>query len=181
MPSGNISPGGTKIQARAAHIMNWQPSIAAVGTTGGGLDTAMTASNRYTSIYIPGDVLITNIEYKVGGTVGTNKAVAVLYDESGTPLASSAVAGTVTAGASTFNVLALTAPYMAQGPGLFFVGIIFDGATDTYAAVDDKVHAGIFAGTSTQAALPASFAAIPALTISATRFTAAKAPVVRFT
>lgn len=179
MPSGNISPGGTKIQARAVGIGNWQPVLATVGTTGGGANTAMALACRYSSIWIPGDCLITGVKYLAGLTVGTNKAIGVLFDEGGSVLAYSAVAGTITSGASTFQTLAFTVPYQAQGPGLFFIGICFDGATDTYSTVPANCHLGILGGTSAQGTFPVSAATINALTISATAFTNAQAPVVQ--
>lgn len=179
MPSQSIQPGGTKIATRATGIGNWQPAIAAAGTTGGGINTAMALACRYSSIWVPGDCLVTGVKYKAGTTVGTNKAIGVLFDEGGTVLAYSAIAGTLTSGASTFQTLAFTTPFFLNGPGIFFIGICFDGSTDTYCTVAAECHTGILGGTSAQAAFPVSAATINALTVSATPFTTAQCPVVQ--
>lgn len=177
--SKNLTPGGTKLAARAVGIGNWQPVLATVGTTGGGANTAMALACRYSSIWIPGQMLVTGIKYLAGLTVGTNKAIGALFDEGGTLLANSAIAGVTTSGASTFQSLALSQPFLLDGPGLYFIGIMFNGATDTYSTVPTNCHLGILGGTSVQAAFPTSSVPINNLTISATAFTDAQCPVVQ--
>ncbi len=120
----NITPGGTKIQARALGIGTWQ------------------------------------------------KLIGVLYDEGGTPLAWSAIAGTVMANASTFLALPFITPYNIQGPGVFFIGIIADGTGSTYGTIPANTHMGTLGGSSV-----ATFTTPVALIISATPFTDAQAPI----
>lgn len=178
MPSQSISPGGTKISTRAVGIGNWQPVLPTPGTTGAGANTATAIAARYTSLWVPGDCLVTGVRFLQGLTAATTKANAVLYDEGGSVLAYSALAGTTMATASTFIALPFTAPYNLQGPGLFYVAILFDGTGSTYATVPANCHTGILGGSSVQL-FPATAGAINALTISATAFTDAQVPVVQ--
>ena len=178
MPNpNNLSPGGTKISTRAIGIGNWQPVLSTPGTTGGGANTATAIAARYTSLWVPGDCLVQGIRFLQGLTAAVTKATAVLYDEGGTALAYSALAGTVMSGASTYLALPFTVPYLLNGPGVFFAAILFDGVGSTYGTVPVNTHQGILGGSSVQL-FPATAAAINVLTVSATPFTDAQAPVV---
>lgn len=179
MPNINtLTPGGTRIQARAIGIGNWQPVLATPGTTGGGANTATAIAARYTSLWVPGDCLVQGVRFLQGLTAATTKATGVLYDEGGSVLAYSALAGTTMANASTFLALPFTVPYNLQGPGVFMVAICFDGTGSTYGTVPANCHTGILGGSSVQT-FPTTAASINALTISATPFTDAQCPIVQ--
>ncbi len=173
MPGPNISPGGTKITARPYGLGTWQATVAASGTAGGGDNTACTSGTLYyASIWIPGDITITGIEYLIGNTGGTDKVIASLHDETGTLLANSAVAGATVGTASQLQQLALTAPYSFGGPGLVLVGLTFNGTTAKFSTIPAFTHLNTLAGSATQTfGTPASF--VP----STTTFTVAKGPI----
>lgn len=172
MPSANITPGGTKIAAVPYGIGTWQNVLATPGTTGGGANTATAIAARYASIWAPGDFQVTGVRFLQGLTAATTKAIGALYDAGGNILAYSAIAGVTMTGASTFLPLPFTAPYQLQGPGLFFIGIIFDGTGSTYGTIPANCHMNTLGGSSVQL-----FTTPTNLTISATPFTDAQAPI----
>lgn len=173
MPNQNvISPGGTTIRAVPYGIGTWQNVLATPGTTGGGANTATAIAARYASIWIPGDVFLTGVKFLQGLTAATTKAIGVLYDAGGSVVANSAIAGVTMSGASTYLALPFTAPLNVPGPGLFYIGIIFDGTGSTYGTIPVNCNMGTVGGSSVQL-----FTTPTALTISATQFTDAQAPI----
>lgn len=173
MPNPNtLSPGGTKITCQPFGIMTWPNVLATPGTTGAGANTATAVAARYASIQVPGDCTVTGIRFLQGLTAATTKAIGVLYDSGGNVLAYSAIAGVVMATASTYKELPFTTPYQLQGPGLFFIGIIFDGTGSTYGTIPVNCNGGTLGGSSV-----ATFTTPVPLIISATPFTDAQAPI----
>lgn len=173
MPNQNvISPGGTRIIGTPVGVMTWQNVLATPGTTGGGANTATAIASRYASVWVQGDCLVNGVSFLQGLTAATTKAIGVLYDSGGNVLAYSAIAGIVMATASTYKDLPFTAPYQLQGPGLFFIGIIFDGTGSTYGTIPVNCNGGTLGGSSV-----ATFTTPVPLIISATAFTDAQAPV----
>lgn len=173
MPNQNvISPGGTRILGVPYGIMTWQNVLATPGTTGAGANTATAIASRYASIWVPGDCYLTGVRFLQGLTAATTKAIGALYDSGGNVLAYSAIAGVVMSGASTYLALPFTTPYQLQGPGLFFIGIIFDGTGSTYGTIPVNCNGGTLGGSSV-----ATFTTPVPLIISATAFTDAQAPI----
>lgn len=173
MPNqNNLIPGGTKITAPPYGLKTWQNTLATPGTTGGGANTATAVAARYASLWIPGDVFITSINFLQGLTAATTKVIGALYDSGGNVLAYSAIAGVVMSGASTYLSLPLTTPYSFQGPGLAFIGLIFDGTGSTYGTIPVNCNGGSLGGSSV-----ATFTTPVPLIISATPFTDAQAPI----
>jgi hypothetical protein len=86
-------------------------------------------------------------------------------------LANSAVAGTTTSGASTYQKLDFTSKYLAAGPNRYFACVQTNGTTDTIrhalTAVNDNINGG---AVTTQV-----FGTVIAVTLPST-FTTAKAP-----
>ncbi len=150
MPSNAIKPYGTEITTRPIGIGTWQNVLATPGTTGAGANTATAIAARVGSVWVPGDCLVTGIRFLQGLTAATTKAIGVLYDEGGAVLAYSAIAGVTMATASTFKELPFTTRYSLSGPGLFFLGVIFDGTGSTYGTVPANCHMGTIGGTSVQ-------------------------------
>lgn len=113
--------------ARLACISMGSLALTSYETNG----TAPTAGTMYlTEIYVPYTRTWTGIAVLNGTTVGTNNHLVALYGSDGTLLANSAVAGAVTAGASTFQSRAFTAP-ITLIPGRYFLGVQANGNTDT--------------------------------------------------
>jgi hypothetical protein len=139
------------------------------------LETAGTAASASTEIYcteidLPYNMLLTGLAPLNGTTVGTNKHFAILYDSSGAVLANSAVAGTTTANASTYQKLNFVTKYYAVGPARYFACDGLNGTTDTIrhaaTAVNDNILGGAVTGqtfgTAAAVTLPSTFTTVKA-------------------
>jgi hypothetical protein len=140
------------------------------------LETAGTAAAANTEIYctevdLPYSMLLTGLAPLNGTTVGTNKHFAILYDASGAVLANSAVAGTTTAGASTYQKLSFVTKYYAVGPARYFACDGLNGTTDTLRHAITAVNDNILGGAVTSQTFGTAAAITPPST-----FTTAKAP-----
>jgi len=171
MPSSRISPGGTAITARPINVGNWPAATATSGT-----DTAIVAGTSfYTSVYIPGDMLITGVKVLLGSVSTNGTAIVAIYNENGTLLANSALAGTATTTAAQTQAINLTSPYTAAGPAYLVIAVSASSTSDKIRTVPAFCDAGsgILGGSQTGV-----YGTLPnPLTISATNFTADKAPV----
>lgn len=172
MPSNRITPGGTAIEGRPLAVGNWTVNTATSGTD----TTPSTTTTYYTSMLVLGDTLVTGVKY-LNGSASTNGLVLVaLYDEGGTLLANSSLAGVATTTAAQTQAVPLTVPYRLTGPRYVIVAFQWNSASDRFRSVPAFCDAGggILAGSQTGTV----FGTLPApITISATNFTADKGPV----
>lgn len=106
-----------------------------------------------------------------GTTVGTSKYIVALWGSNGTLLANSAVAGTLSTGASVMQNLSFINPILLP-PGRYFAGVQMDVATDTLRHLLSAN--GSFAINGTQAG---TFGTIPNITTVSTTFTTAVSPI----
>lgn len=107
-----------------------------------------------------------------GTTVGTNKWITVLYGTSGVLLANSAVAGTLSTGASVMQNLSFVSPILLA-PGRYFIGVQADGGTDTIRHVLSANGSNVICTKLTSG----TFGTIPATMTVPTTFTTAIAPI----
>jgi|SRR5580700_4457322 hypothetical protein len=136
----------------------------------GNATTTVAGTVYQAAVWVDSNTAVNNINILNGGTVGTDKGIAAIYNNAGTLIGSSALAGTTTAGANAFQVYALVTPVMIQGPGLYWIGYQSNGTTDnvrTVAASTFVLKTGSTTGT---------FGTLPALTV-ATTFTANVGPI----
>lgn len=109
---------------------NWKPNALTDGT-----DSTPVATELYFQrLNIPQSCTLTGIQYLIGTVGGTDKAIGVLYDYKGNILANSATAGTTVGTLATVQQLAFTAPYNVTGPGVYHIGLSFNGNTARYRA-----------------------------------------------
>lgn len=146
------------------------------GTALTALETSGTAAAASTEIYcseidLPFSALLTGIAPLNGTTVGTNKHFAILYDSTGNVLQTTAIAGTTTAGASTYQKMNFLTKYYAVGPARYFACDGLNGTTDTIRHAITAVNDNILGGTVTGQV----FGTAAAITVPST-FTTAKAP-----
>jgi hypothetical protein len=124
-------------------------------------------SINLTEIYVPFTQTWTGIGVLNGTVVGTDNHLVALYGSNGALLANSAVAGTVSAGASAMQNRAFTAPITLL-PGRYFLGVQSNGTTATLrhliAANGANVCTSVTAGT---------FGTVPATLTVPTTFTTA--------
>lgn len=114
-PPITIKPQGGQVGSTNA-IENVPIGSVAYGSFGNATTYAASGDVYITSIFVPYDMTVTNINVLVGGTIGTNTIIGSLYNAAGTVIGTSTLSGTVTANANTFNTLALLTPIAIQGP-----------------------------------------------------------------
>lgn len=123
-------------------------------------------SINLTEIYVPFSNVWTGIGVLNGTTVGTDNFIVALYGSNGALLANSALAGTLSAGASVMQNIAFTTPYAAVA-GRYFLGVQSNGTTATLrhllSANGSVPCTSVTAGT---------FGTLPALTVPTTFTTA---------
>ena len=137
-------------------------------------NSACTNGTAYTGcVFVPGNIVVTGIQYLVGSVGGTDKVVASIHDSSGALIASSAVAGTTVGTANQLQQVPLTAPAALTGPAWYFLALTFNGTTAKFRTIPiyGNVGNGIVGnGVAQTFGSPAAFTA-------PTTFTADKVPI----
>lgn len=170
---GGLFQGGWQVPSQTAQYKVTAPNSGATAYTSTGTATTEASAEFYcTEADLPQNKLLTGIAVLNGGTVGTDKHLAALYDSAGNLIANSAVAGATTSGANTFQTFAFTSQYYAIGPALYFACIQSNGTTDNIRMVvtgtqDTYLTKGITGGT---------FGTVPATITVPTTFTTAVGP-----
>lgn len=169
--SNLLTPGGTELQMGfPIGLTTWPVNTATSGNNSA--DVANTCF--YASLWIPGAILITNLNFLVGATGGTDLVFGSIFDVSGNLLTSSAAAGATVGTAAQIQTLALIEPYRLDGPNFVLLGLTFNGANATLRTVPAYCGGGMVAGSVAQ-----TFATGPASIVpSATKFTANTGPVI---
>ncbi len=146
------------------------------GTALTALETSGTAPAANTQIYctevdVPFNMYLQGLAPLNGTTVGTDKHWVILYDSAGAVLATSAVAGATTSGASTYQKYNFISPYYAVGPARYFACVGTNGTTDTIRHAATGTNDNILGGAVTGQV----FGTSAAITVPST-FTTVKAP-----
>lgn len=162
MPNSNFNPP-VEYFTRPFNFGTWHNVTATSGT-----DTACTNGTLYYgSLFIPGNTLITGVQFLIGSVGGTDKVVASIHNLAGTLLANSATAGTTVGTAANSQQVALTTPYQFTGPGHVFIGLTFNGTTAKFRTIPAFCHVGngVIGGSVAQTfGTPATFAAAQTFT-----------------
>jgi hypothetical protein len=168
--TGAFSPsGGLAASATTRTIFaSWHPDVVTSATSATPSSTAV----QMTQLWIPHNMTLTGVGVLNAATCGTNKWIVAIFDSSGNALANSATAGTLCSGASAYQKIAFTAPYVITGPRTLWIGVYADGATDRYYAVPTTGQADGLAGTVSAQ----TFGTVAAVTLPTT-FTAGVGPV----
>ena len=143
-------------------------SLTGLGNSTTGIATQTWAAD----VFIPYIKAWTGIGILNGTTVGTDKGLVILWSATGAVLATSAVAGATTSGASAFQQYAFTATYTNLQPGQFFLGYSSNGTTDTFQSIKTATVIDVLTGTQTAQ----TFGTVTALT-PPTTFTANVGPI----
>lgn len=158
-PSGGIAAGGgLTASPRCFHT----GGVGATQTTDGNDTTPSVTETYFAEVFVPARVSITGIAFFNGSAVGTDKWVGILYNSSGVVVANTALAGTTAVGTDAYQKIDLTAPYTANGPATFYIGLQCNGTTarfnthilGTFGA--DKKTSEVF-GTPTTITVPTAF------------------------
>ncbi len=102
--------------------------------------------------------------------MGTDKHLVALLDSAGNVLATSALAGATSSGASTFQTYAFTSQYFAVGPAQYFACMQSNGTTDNIRMIPTGTQDTYLTTSKT-----GSFGTIPTITVPTT-FTTAVGP-----
>lgn len=168
--SGAVTPTGGIVQPTATASCRHYGGTGAPATATTGTDTAgINGTVFVTELFVPTNCTVTGISYLIGSVGGTDKAIALLFNSAGAVLATSAVAGTTVGTTATMQHLDFITPYAAIGPGLYFVGVQYNGNTA-------KIRTGVFGDKATTSA--AQTFGTPASITAPTTFTTALGPIV---
>lgn len=169
--TGTSTFTGGVIQSTTAPLTQWSAWIPGVATNATSATPSATVVYM-TQIFVPVNTTLTGAAVLNAATVGTNKWIYALFDDTGAAVANTALAGVTTSGASVFQKIAFTGTYAAKGPRTYWVGAYMNGTTDRYYAIPTVGQAGGLAGSvSTQ-----TFGTVATVTLPTT-FTADVAPV----
>lgn len=109
--------------------------IGSVAYSSMGTNTTPVAGTIYwAELNIPRVITLTGASILNGGTVGTDKGIAALYDTNGALVANSATAGATTSGANAFQNFAFTSTVEVQ-PGRYFLAYQMNGTTDRFRSI----------------------------------------------
>lgn len=134
----------------------------------GGTSTAGVATTLFMSqIQVHAGVTLTGIAINNAATVGTNKYIVALFDYQGKVVATSALAGVTTAGASVYQKVAFTAPVLISGATAYWVGLYINGTTDAFYTLPASKAGGGLAGTVTGQTFGTVVAVTPPTTFTA--------------
>lgn len=164
VPGSGFVGGSTRTR-----FSQWVPPT----LTGGTATTASATSVYVSQILIETGCTITGGAFLANGTVGTNKYIIALFDNTGAPIANanSSIAGILTSGGNTFQT-ANFALAQAVPAGVYYLGVYFNGATDGLQTIPAAAS-----GTGTAIAITAqTFGTIAAIT-PPTSFAGNAAPV----
>lgn len=132
--TGAITPNGGIVGTTLGRISNipiGDVAYASIGTN----TTPVSGTIYVAEVFLPANKTITGIGILNGATVGTDSGIAALYSSAGALLASSALAGAVTAGANAFQEFTLTAPYAAVGPAKYLIAYQVNGTTTRFRSI----------------------------------------------
>jgi hypothetical protein len=160
---GIVDSGGAH-----THWMGWKPPTLTSGTSVTGAATTVYLSQ----VFIEANATLTGIKINNAATVGTNKYIVALFNQAGTAVANSNLAGVTTAGASAYQAIPFTSTASVVGPGMYWIGVYINGTTDTFYTVPAVGEFGGFTGSNTGQ----TFGTVAAIT-PPTSFTAGVGPV----
>lgn len=135
-----------------------------------GTNTTPVAGTTYwANLDIPNAVTLTGIACLNGGTAATDKLIYGLYNNSGTLIANTALAGVTATGTDAFQAIAFTATE-AITPGRYWVAYQTNGTTTRFRTIAASTYTNVLTTSAT-----GSFGTLPTLTVPTT-FTADKGP-----
>lgn len=148
--------------------------IGSVAYASFGTDSQLTAGSIYwAEIYLPATMTITGIT-TLNGSVASGNIIVGVWNGAGVLQRSSTLSGTAESGTNLMQNTALTSPYVAPGPGRYFVGIQQSNSTGRYRTVAASTFVDVLTGGAT-----GSFGTLPTLTPPAS-FTADLGPIACF-
>lgn len=140
---------------------------ASMGTDG----VSVAGTVYFADMHLPEAMTVTGIAVLNGTTsVGTDKVIVALFDEAGNRLATSALAGTLAAGADAFQEVPLTAA-ISIPKGRYWIGLQVEGTTTPH----QRIAANAYLNST--GSVVGVFGTIPATITPTTTTTADKGPI----
>lgn len=159
---------GTPVAIQGPSILSNMPLGTAALTAAGASSVHVAGTMNLSEIFVPHWNTWKGLAVLNGTVVGTDNMLVALYGSDGKLLANSAVAGTLSAGASAFQSRDFLVP-VTLAPGRYFCGVQCNGTTATsnkfVSANGVNVLTGAIAGT---------FGTVPATVTVPTTFTTAQ-------
>lgn len=126
---GIAAGGGFAYRAGMCHTGGKPAASAADGT-----DTTIGAVTEINSciVAVPSNVLVTGVALLNGPTVGTDDLFIMIHDSAGAVIATTALAGVLSAGADVYQRIPLIAPVTLVGPASYHISLMVDGTTDNH-------------------------------------------------
>jgi len=165
-----------ELKGSTGRAQAWTVPLGSVAYGSMGTNSAVVATTMYVAdIEVPRTMPLNGVKVLAGGTVGgSDKGIAFLYKAGGgDPVAYSLLAGTTFTGTDTLQTLAFTTPYMANGPGKYFIGIQMNCTTTTLLRL---ITTSTFVNNLTTTKTGVTFGTLPRLT-APTTFTADVGPI----
>lgn len=156
LTGGLVGTGLTRVATRPGNI---------TATTGTDVAPSAAGDEYLAELVIQYNRTLTGAAILNGPTVGTDKWIFALWDSSGALVANTALAGTTTSGADTWQQIAFASTYAAL-PGRYFLGVQSNGTTDNFHAIAGlnlastqlaTTDQGSFGTVSDLAAVPSTF------------------------
>lgn len=148
-------------------------AVGSVALASLGTNTTLVAGTLYvTSIFVPVTKVITGIGVLNGVTAGTDNGLVALFDASGHKVATSALAGALSAGANTFQERAFLTPFTARGPATYLAAYQQNGTTATIRTIATATFLNAVGD-----AIAGTFGTIPADITPPTTLTADEGPI----
>lgn len=146
--------------------------VGSVGNASLGNDsTPVAGTTYYTSLFIPRYFTAPSL-YFMNGNAVSGKFIISLYNVKGTLITNSSLSGTNQSGVNSFMQGVLLATAIMNAPGIFYVGLQFDGTVARFRTVASSTYVDILSKSTA-----GSFGTIPAFT-PPTTFVTATAPIV---
>ena len=166
--------GGTPGTTNA--VQNITIGNVAYSSLGTSTTYAATTDIYITSIYVPQDMTLTNINYLIGSVCGNAGVIGFIWNSAGTLIGNSTLSGTTPANTyeNYFFPLPLTTPITIQGPGVYYIGIEGDSTSDTLRTIANVTFIGVVGKIQTGA----TFGTSPGNITVPTTFTQTHAPIV---
>ena len=163
---------GRQIAGNTMPVRQWNHAGEGVISARGD-DAVSVAGTIYYGGWVPDyDQTVTNINILNGTVVGTDDLIVGIYSLAGVLLRSSALAGTLSAGADAYQAIALTATLGILGGVEYLVAAQVEGTT----AQIQRAQTGFRAGTGRAGSQTGVFGTMATISSVATAFATAKAP-----
>lgn len=164
-----ISKGSLNLDTTGKQLRVWLKCDDTTNIGSGGITVAIANDSGYAALFVPFNTTLTGLIVTVGTVGGTDLWIAALLNNSGTPVATSATAGTTAGTAQTKQKFTFATPVAVTGPAVYFAALQSNGTTARFRTHGNNLE-GFVTGSVT-----GTFGTIPTI-IPATTYTQSVGP-----